>query len=401
MKTSKLVGFGLLLGLCGWLFMGASWAPFTGGWGSGTPFSVTVTRAVLDTNWVLCVEDTGFAQAQVDTFIKVKYNGSSGDTAYVWLQGIGTDSTHVDTLLKVNGGSTVTTARKFYAYESAWLDSDEASSVNIWSASGTMATAKLDSIVAGTLWRPNAQRLFGKRDRAVLEKFSISMPAALQHYFPRHDSLLWSNRGNPSVICTLIGVKRDTIHDVVSFGNVTGTIAYKLDRRQGTPGGTFVDSMFSQFSNDGILWGNVQASGTSVIVFSNSSSADRDTLLSLPVAGSARFQRMVYAQTTAGVADTTILTVARNAVFAISAQQGPWIEFDVRVYPTLKDTRDTTPGYVSHKFLAQLISPNVQEFPLDLTIPPYSYVQVWARSCIKGWGGATVTLKGKRRYEGY
>uniref|UniRef100_A0A6M3J3C0 Lectin/glucanase superfamily protein n=1 Tax=viral metagenome TaxID=1070528 RepID=A0A6M3J3C0_9ZZZZ len=121
--------------------------------------------------------------------------GLSTDSAAVHLMGVGTDSARVDTMVKLGMQSPATTSRRWHAFETAYLDSEEAMPVVIYTSAVTPRTTQLDSIPAGKLNYDIAQ-LMGqgdpKRARQRLKRVTFQHEGAI-------DSSDWELRVYPSI----------------------------------------------------------------------------------------------------------------------------------------------------------------------------------------------------------
>ncbi len=124
-------------------------------------FTLTVTDTDIDAPFDIVDADTGFTQMSANATISARYTGSNSDTAYVNIRGVGIDSVVVDTMLRVDGGDTVVTARTFHAFENSWMAESEAGNVEVFITGGN----QLDSLTAGAVSNPTAHVLFGKSKR--------------------------------------------------------------------------------------------------------------------------------------------------------------------------------------------------------------------------------------------
>ena len=110
------------------------------------------------------------------------------DTARIHITGIGTDSAYVDTSFKVAAGDTVATARTFYMWEAAYLDTAVGGAMRIWTTTGSVSSTLLDSIPRGQLDLPMAHRLFGKQHSPTIKSVVLQHQAAADtlHYEVRY-----------------------------------------------------------------------------------------------------------------------------------------------------------------------------------------------------------------------
>jgi len=120
--------------------------------------------------------------------------GFAADSAAVHITGIGTDSVKVDTLLKVPVGSPAVTARRWHAFELAFLDSHEAMPVVVYTSATSPRATQLDSIPAGSLIYDAAHLFAGKGGRSdlVLTGVTFQHEGAI-------DSTDWELRVYPSL----------------------------------------------------------------------------------------------------------------------------------------------------------------------------------------------------------
>ena len=172
----------------------------SGGSRRGSDFNITVIDTSPDSAIAHeLVTGNGFNFSQMssnstlsawfDTTGTEDANGTApGDTARVHLTGIGTDSAYVDTSFKVGAGDTVATARTFFMFEAAWVDTAVNSPIKVWTTTGSVTTTLLDSIPRGTLDQPMAHRLFGKQHNPLLKSVALGHQGALDtlHYEIRY-----------------------------------------------------------------------------------------------------------------------------------------------------------------------------------------------------------------------
>lgn len=175
-------------------------APYAGG-RRGSDWQLTVVDSGPDSvNQHELVTSGGFNFSQMpsNSTISVRFNRAgytssvaATDTARVHIQGIGTDSAYVDTLLKVGADATVITSRTFFMFEGAYLDTAMGGSVHIWHSTIGLGGGILDSIPRGRVDHPMAHRLFGKQHAPLLKSVLVQHQAAVDtlHFEVRY----WPN----------------------------------------------------------------------------------------------------------------------------------------------------------------------------------------------------------------
>jgi len=122
---------------------------------------------------------------------RVNLGLAATDTIRVRLAGIGTDSTYRDTTMKVADNAIATTSRRWHAFQSAVLDSEEVLPILIYTSATSPRSTKLDSIPAGLLRNDNATVFAGRRGMWMKS-------VTFTHESPT-DTSLWSLRLYPSI----------------------------------------------------------------------------------------------------------------------------------------------------------------------------------------------------------
>lgn len=176
------------------LSMGAANAPFGtnpfAGSREGQGFAFTVVDTDIDNAFEIVNEDSGanytYTPMAADTTLRIRYFGSSGDTALVHVTGIrpkrgGAGGTMKDTLssyhktYKVNGGDSVSTDSVLHMFEQAWVDSGKAALIIVWSKGQSKSSAPLAKIPLRRIASPIAHLLFGSHDSPVLNQITYGV----------------------------------------------------------------------------------------------------------------------------------------------------------------------------------------------------------------------------------
>lgn len=121
-------------------------------------------------------------------------NSQSTDSFFVHVAGVGTDSAHVDTAMKVAVRTPGVTSRRWHAFETAYLDTNEALPILAFTSANSPRSSLLDSIPAGRLDFDIAQVLIGDNERglSVLEEVEFRHESV-------SDTILWQLRIYPTI----------------------------------------------------------------------------------------------------------------------------------------------------------------------------------------------------------
>jgi len=134
--------------------------------------------------------DSTTLRSEIHDFLDAR--GDSIDEARVHIVGIGTDSIRVDTSLTVTMPLAKVTSRRFHAFESAYMDTEEVHPLLIYSSATSPRSSLLDSIPAGKLTYDIGQLMVGKQTAGWMESVEFRHLAAT-------DTSFWELRVYPSI----------------------------------------------------------------------------------------------------------------------------------------------------------------------------------------------------------